>query len=293
MTQKLTHFVLASGRPMHEIVCIIPQPDGEEPGVTSWGDAEFNFMFETREGDGSTIVELLDEFFIVSPYTGRTGRGATVMDANDGLYIGLNEDDPLFPSVALSDKWLYTVSKKYKGDGRTDDPSLMRRLCKITQRRCSSDPRNGADENGKVVSFDTARGRLGAFMQMAAFRPKMPLLLLVAEYLNDTHFLKDHEGQQITLAAVNDLRHELEALKKQLPFLMDIKAGSTSDSKASSMYEDVYDQLCEKFDPHIFPDQHGSYIGATTLCNSVVDNVDALIQFWIKNRDDAKHPLGE
>uniref|UniRef100_A0AB39CE88 Uncharacterized protein n=1 Tax=Pseudomonas phage HRDY3 TaxID=3236930 RepID=A0AB39CE88_9VIRU len=294
MPRTLTHFVIPAGRTHHEIVCQITEPDAE-PGVISWGDENWNHMFETREGDGSVIVELLDEFFIVSPSTGRSARGANIMDANDGLYLGLNEHSPTFPLVALGDKWLYTVSKNFKGDARTEDPMLIRRLCKITAARSSDvSPGGGKSVVAQAdVSYDTARGRIGSFMQMKTFRSKMGLLLLVAEYLNDANFIKGESGEAVTLESVADLQHELEALKRQLPFLMDLKAGSSADSKASSMYEDVYDQLCEKFDPHIFPDQHGSYIGPHTLCNSVVENVEALIQFWIKNRDDAKFPLGE
>jgi len=292
MTAQLTHFVIPAGRTMHEIVCRIPQPDGEAPGETSWGDANLNHLFTTTEGDGSTIVELLDEYMIVSPSTGLSARGETVMDANEGLYLGLNEKDPVFEKIAISDKWLYTISKKFNGDARNSDETTIRRLCKIgvrkKQKAAAKDTRTEAE-----VSFDTSRGRIGSIMHHPDFRDKMPLFLLVAEYLLDAHAVAGKNGAAITSEAVHDLQRELDTLKKQLPFLMDVKVGASADSRASNHYEDVYDQLVELFDPHIFPDQHGSYIGARTLCCSVVENTTALVQFWLNNRDTAKHPLDE
>lgn len=148
-------------------------------------------------------------------------------------------------------------------------------------------------KNTQTVSFDTARGRIGALMQMASFRPKMEALLAVAEFLQDTNIFMDGTGEEIVAHAFSDLRRELEELKKQLPFLMDLKVGSSSDSKASSLYEDVYSQLVDFMEPHVYPDQHGSYIGANTLCHSVSQNVEALIKFWLQNKDTAKFPLGE
>jgi hypothetical protein len=135
MTQKLTHFVIPAGRTLHEVVCKIPQPDGEETGHTSWGDREFNHLFTTVEGDGSVIVELLDRFYIVSPSTGRRGFGDKIMDANDDLFTGLLETDPLFDQVCKADKWLYTVSADFTPEPKPGGDLHIRQLCKISVRR--------------------------------------------------------------------------------------------------------------------------------------------------------------
>lgn len=135
MGQKLTHFVIPAGFTFHELVCKIPQPDGEEPGETSWGDSEFNHLFTTVEGDGSLIVELLDRFYIVSPSTGRRGFGKTIMDANDALFVGLLETDPLFTQVCISDKWLFTVTNDFEPSPTVDNSSKIRQLCKIGVRK--------------------------------------------------------------------------------------------------------------------------------------------------------------
>jgi hypothetical protein len=135
MGRKLTHFVIPAGRTVHEMVCKIPQPDGEEPGQTSWGDAELNHLFTTVEGDGSLIVELLDRFYIVSPLTGRRGFGKTIMDANDDLFVGLLETDPLFQTVCTADKWLFTVTNDFEPSPTVDNSSKIRQLCKIGVRK--------------------------------------------------------------------------------------------------------------------------------------------------------------
>lgn len=135
MSQQLTHFVIPAGHTFHEVVCKIPQPDGEEPGHTSWGDQEFNHLFSTVEGDGSLIVELLDEFYIVSPRTGRHGRGKTIMEANDDLFVGLLETDPLFDQVCTADKWLYTVNADFKPSPQNRGSNEIRQLCKIGVRK--------------------------------------------------------------------------------------------------------------------------------------------------------------
>lgn len=135
MAQKLTHFVIPAGRTFHEVVCKIPQPDGEEPGHTSWGDREFNHLFTTVDGDGSVIVELLDRFYIVSPSTGRHGFGDAIMDANDDLFTGLRVSDPLLDQICIADKWLYTVTRDFKPSPTINDSSKIRQLCKITVRR--------------------------------------------------------------------------------------------------------------------------------------------------------------
>lgn len=135
MPQRLTHFVIPAGRDFHEVVCKIPQPDGEEPGHTSWGDAEFNHLFTTVEDDGSLIVELLDRFYIVSPATGRRGFGKTIMDANDDILVGLLETDPLFDQVCIADKWLFTVTDDFEPSPTVDNSSKIRQLCKIGVRK--------------------------------------------------------------------------------------------------------------------------------------------------------------
>lgn len=135
MTHKLTHFVIPAGLTFHAVACKIPQPDGEEPGYTSWGDQEFNHLFTTVEGDGSVIVELLERFYIVSPSTGRRGFGATIMDANDDLFTGLLEADPLFGKLCTSDKWLYTVSAEFTPQPKPGGDLHIRQLCKIGVRR--------------------------------------------------------------------------------------------------------------------------------------------------------------
>lgn len=78
---------------------------------------------------------------------------------------------------------------------------------------------------------------------------------------------------------------ELGALKRQLPFLMDIKAGSSADQKASSIYEDVYDQLVDLTEPHIKENSvAGSEVGKDGLSRSIVDNYSFLINNWLENK---------
>lgn len=145
-----------------------------------------------------------------------------------------------------------------------------------------------------TMTPDSAQGRISAMMQRKANRDKLLLLHLVAEYIFGTHYIGGKTGEAITLEAIADLQHELDALKMQLPFLMDIKAGSSSDLKASSIYEDVYSNLCEMSEPHILPAEHGgSSITRDSLCNSIVDNYSALLDFWLATKDETTFELGD
>lgn len=138
----------------------------------------------------------------------------------------------------------------------------------------------------KSMTPDTAYGRISSMMMRADNRDKLSMLHEVAEYIFGTNFVAGKTGEQITLETINDQAHEIDALKLQLPFLMNIKAGSCDDDKASSIYEDVYSQLCEKIDPHVKPTGHGgSSINNDSLCHSVVDSFDALLEFWLANKD--------
>nr|DAF93622.1 MAG TPA: hypothetical protein [Myoviridae sp. ctshb19] len=140
--------------------------------------------------------------------------------------------------------------------------------------------------------YDTAQGKVRAIMQSAKFRKKLPALLAVAEFLDTAEFIKDN-GEEITVQALHELRQQIEAYKLQLPFLMNLKPGTSADCTASSLYEDVYNAQCEIFGPHVLAQQLGSRIQPDSLCNSVVENTEALLKFWLANRDTAKHPLGE
>jgi len=139
--------------------------------------------------------------------------------------------------------------------------------------------------------YDSAQGRVRAFMQSAKFREKLPALMAVAEFLDTATFIKDG-GEEITVQALHELRQQITAYKTQLPFLMNIKPGTSSDCTASSIFEDVYNSQCDLFDPHIIHHQMGSRIQPDSLCNSVVENTEALLKFWLANRDTAKYPLG-
>ena len=60
-----------------------------------------------------------------------------------------------------------------------------------------------------------------------------------------------------------------------------------------NIYEDVYDQLCEMIDPHIKTNRFGvSSCSEDSLCTSVVESMDYLLEFWLLNRDleNVKHP---
>lgn len=60
-----------------------------------------------------------------------------------------------------------------------------------------------------------------------------------------------------------------------------------------SIYEDVYEQLCEMISPHIKCDNNGlSSCNSSSLTASVVGSVDYLLEFWLLNRDreGAEHP---
>lgn len=140
----------------------------------------------------------------------------------------------------------------------------------------------------------TAQGRISAMMQRKSNADKLVLLHMVAQYIFGTNFISGKDGESITLEAVNDLMHELDALKLQLPFLMDIKAGSSADMKASSIYEDVYSNLCEMTEPHVLPQPHGgSSITRDSLCHSIVDNFSALLDFWLAVKDEVSFELGD
>lgn len=59
-----------------------------------------------------------------------------------------------------------------------------------------------------------------------------------------------------------------------------------------SIYEDVYEQLCEMIDPHIKSRNGMSCCSEDSLTASVVGSVDYLLQFWLMNRDlkEVEHP---
>lgn len=140
----------------------------------------------------------------------------------------------------------------------------------------------------------TAQGRIGAMMIRKENQGKLELLHLAATYIFGANYFSGTDGEQITLESVKDLIHELDALKRQLPFLMNIKAGSSSDMKASSIYEDVYDQLCEKTNPHVHPEPHGgASIGKHSLCHCIVDNYESLVDYWLATKDQTTFELGD
>lgn len=141
----------------------------------------------------------------------------------------------------------------------------------------------------------TAQYCIRAMMARPENEAKLLLLHTVATYIFGTNFIGSKEGEGITLEAVDSLQKELAAIKRQLPFLkMDVKAGASSDMKASSFYEDVYDQLCELCTPHVVELANGcTTISKDSLCGSVVDNLSALIDFWLATKDETKFELGD
>lgn len=140
----------------------------------------------------------------------------------------------------------------------------------------------------------TMHGRIEAMMGRRENRDKLEMLYMVAQYIFGSNFIGGKTGEAITVEAVRDQAHELDALKRQLPFLMNIKAGSSSDQKASSIYEDVYDQLVEMTDPHVMPETHGgTSINKNSLCCSIVDNYSALVDYWLATRNEVDFELGD
>ena len=59
-----------------------------------------------------------------------------------------------------------------------------------------------------------------------------------------------------------------------------------------SIYEDVYEQLCEMIDPHIKSSNGMSCCSENSLTASVVGSVDYLLEFWLLNREkpEVEHP---
>lgn len=144
------------------------------------------------------------------------------------------------------------------------------------------------------MNNSTFHGRIESMMGRRENRDKLEMLHMVATYIFGSNFIGGKTGAEVTAEAIHDQAHELEALKSQLPFLMNIKAGSSSDQKASSIYEDVYDQLVEMTDPHVQPESHGgTSINKNSLCCSIVDNYSALLEYWLATRNDVDFELGD
>lgn len=60
-----------------------------------------------------------------------------------------------------------------------------------------------------------------------------------------------------------------------------------------NIYEDVYDQICEMIDPHIKTNRYGmTYCSEDSLCTSVVESTEYLLEFWLLNRhrENVEHP---
>jgi hypothetical protein len=146
-----------------------------------------------------------------------------------------------------------------------------------------------------LMTPHSAQGRIRAMMARPENEAKLVLLHTVAAYIFGTNFIGSKDGEGITLEAFDSLQKELNALKRQLPFLkMDVKAGASADMKASSHYEDVYDQLCELCTPHVVELANGcTTISKDSLCGSVVDNLSALIDYWLATKDETKFELGD
>lgn len=124
-----------------------------------------------------------------------------------------------------------------------------------------------------------------AMMSDPANSHKLELLQSAAEFIFGNNYIEDASGEKVVLDVIRDQALELGALKRQLPFLMDIKAGSSSDQKASSIYEDVYDQLVDLTEPHVQESSiAGSTVGENSLCRSIVDNYSFLISHWLKGK---------
>lgn len=65
------------------------------------------------------------------------------------------------------------------------------------------------------------------------------------------------------------------------------------ETSLAALYEDVYEQLCELIDPHIISDTDGtSACSKNSLCASVVESTQYLLEFWLLNRhiENVKHP---
>ena len=137
-------------------------------------------------------------------------------------------------------------------------------------------------------------GLIQAMMLQPANRDKLELLQAAAEYIFGNDHVQGTTGEQIVLEVIRDQAHELDALKRQLPFLMNVKAGSSADHKASLIYEDIYDQLVDVTEPHVMATNHGgTSINKNSLCHSIVDNYGALVDYWLATKDTTIFELGD
>lgn len=129
------------------------------------------------------------------------------------------------------------------------------------------------------------REQISAMLLDPANSHKLELLNSVAQFIFGNDYVEDVNGEKVVLDVIRDQAREIGALKRQLPFLMNIKAGSSADQKASSIYEDVYDQLVDLTEPHIKEiSVTGSEIGKDGLSRSIVENYSFLISNWLENK---------
>lgn len=205
--KKLTHFVIREGRPVYEICTAIPNPDGNEPGTVSWGDENLNHLFDTTEDDASLVVALLDEFLITSPSTGRQARGSSPHEANENLYLGVPENDPLHARIASSDKWLYTVSHNFQGVLETDG-AASRRLVLLPGRKPGKEK--------ITLNADTIIGRIDSMIRRKSNHDRLPLVMMCVEHIFSQNPVQGQTGEELTAEAAANLMAEIKLLRDQL-----------------------------------------------------------------------------
>lgn len=127
---KPTHFVkpaLVAAGAKEYALCIKLEEDGD---LTAWGDTDSNFLFYTREGDGSRIEELLGVIMVIASDANEFGRGYTLASAIESLYKAGKRCSYTYAKIKSSTKWLYTVTPNF---GQRAALSMkMARLCKLT-----------------------------------------------------------------------------------------------------------------------------------------------------------------
>lgn len=56
--------------------------------------------------------------------------------------------------------------------------------------------------------------------------------------------------------------------------------------ESENIYEEIYEMCCEAINPHLKADHNGLYsISKDSLIPSVVESLEYLIEFWVKNKD--------
>lgn len=113
--RPLTHFLFIRDeiRTSYEIVRELPHTLDDDPTVFTWTDEHDNVLGYTYAGESNPnryVVELLDKFVVTIPSLALSAEGATMMEANDNLYIGVPHDSALHGKIASSTKNFYTVA---------------------------------------------------------------------------------------------------------------------------------------------------------------------------------------